>query len=280
MRNILLLITLAGLTSLAANAQSVPTTKPPPDRSSAAVALGSSRLDDERVTVREEATGELAKIGKPALAALRDALLGRPNPELRMRAQYILDRCAGGEAIAGLKIALSADKQQLAPGGKLTLRVTLTNQTRKTITLYVGYGQEGANFTSGAALRLLVADPKKEGRVKVVLPRWRSAALIAATERPVLVTLRAGGTKKFRLPVTLVPAKDKPGEARWLLGERALMSLDAPHSDVVRLKIAHTVTAQMNRAALGPRGKKESGLSLWSGAMHSNEVKIKVVAAK
>lgn len=273
MRRVLWIIVLAGWTASCHAAESPAT----PDRSPEAIARWISRLDAESFAAREEATAALVKIGSPVLPALQKVLLSRPNPEVRMRSQYVLDRCSGGEPIAGLKIALSSDKQRLAPGGKLMLTATLTNLTREPITLYVGYGREGANFTSGAALRLLAADPKKQGHVKVVLPRWRTAALVGATERPVLVTLRAGGTKKYRLSVTLTSVADKPEVARWMLGKQALMSLDAPHSDVVRLKIAHTVTAQMNRAALGPRGKKDGGLSLWSGAAHSNEVTIKVI---
>ena len=271
MRPILWIIILTGWTA-ECQAAEAPTK---PDRSPEAISKWISRLDDEKFVVREEATRELVKIGTPALRSLQKVLFDRPNPEVRMRSQYILDRCSGGETIAGLKIALTSDKQQLAPGGKLTLTITLSNQTKRPITLYVGYGSEGANFTSGAALRLLAADPNKQDRVKVVLPRWRTAALVAATERPMLITLPAGENKKYRLKVTLSSKSDKADSANWMLGEGALMSLAAPHSEIVRLKIAHTVTAQMNRAALGR--KKQSGQpALWSGAVHSNEVKIRV----
>jgi hypothetical protein len=48
-------------------------------------------LDHPRFPVRERATQDLERLGEPAEAALREALAGRPSPEVRRRIEKVLE---------------------------------------------------------------------------------------------------------------------------------------------------------------------------------------------
>jgi hypothetical protein len=49
-------------------------------------------LDDERFPVREQASGELARLAESAKPALQQALAAGPSPEARRRIERLLDR--------------------------------------------------------------------------------------------------------------------------------------------------------------------------------------------
>lgn len=52
-------------------------------------------LDDDGFDVREKASQELVRLGQAVVPALRQALAGRPSPELRRRARAALERLTG-----------------------------------------------------------------------------------------------------------------------------------------------------------------------------------------
>jgi WD40 repeat protein len=52
-------------------------------------------LDSNRFEVRQQATGELRKLGEPAEPAMRDALAGQPTPEARRRLEQLTAELAG-----------------------------------------------------------------------------------------------------------------------------------------------------------------------------------------
>jgi hypothetical protein len=53
-------------------------------------------LDSDDFAVRDKATKQLQKMGEAALPGLRKALAGQPPPELRRRAERLLDDLSGG----------------------------------------------------------------------------------------------------------------------------------------------------------------------------------------
>jgi WD40 repeat protein len=65
-------------------------------------------LDSDRFAVREQASGELARLGDWAAPALRQALQGKPSPEVRRRAEEVLrqvevDEVLVEEIVRGLR---------------------------------------------------------------------------------------------------------------------------------------------------------------------------------
>ena len=54
-----------------------------------------AELDDDRFTVREKSSADLAKIGRPALLLLKKALEGEPSPEVRRRIEELLENLDG-----------------------------------------------------------------------------------------------------------------------------------------------------------------------------------------
>jgi hypothetical protein len=64
-----------------------------------------AELDDERFEVREKASNDLAALGQSAEAALRKALAGQPSPEVRLRAQELLDRLGKSGSLRPVRVA-------------------------------------------------------------------------------------------------------------------------------------------------------------------------------
>jgi hypothetical protein len=62
-------------------------------------------LDDDRFEVREKASKELAALGKSAEAALRQALAGKPSPEVRLRVQELLDKLGKPASLRPARVA-------------------------------------------------------------------------------------------------------------------------------------------------------------------------------
>jgi WD40 repeat protein len=58
-----------------------------------------ARLDDDEFAVREQATHDLARLGRAAAGALRKALAGKPSAELKRRAEELLARLPDDGAV-------------------------------------------------------------------------------------------------------------------------------------------------------------------------------------
>jgi hypothetical protein len=65
-------------------------------------------LDDDAFVVREQATRELEQLGDAAAEALRQALRRAPSPEVRQRAEALLDRLDGARMAADVLRGLRA----------------------------------------------------------------------------------------------------------------------------------------------------------------------------
>lgn len=79
------------------------------------------QLNDDSVEIREGASAELVALGEPALPALKQALLGAVNEEVRGRIKDVLDRISsdvrrrafkGGTPVDGLAASLEARREK------------------------------------------------------------------------------------------------------------------------------------------------------------------------
>jgi hypothetical protein len=75
------------------------------------------RLDDDDWRVRQEATDQLKGLGKPACPLLREALAGKPSPEVRSRIEHVL-AAHEGSAAEQLRAGRTRWILQVIGGGK------------------------------------------------------------------------------------------------------------------------------------------------------------------
>jgi hypothetical protein len=71
--------------------------RPSPAADAARLKALVARLGSDEFRTREEATGELRRLGEVAAPALREALRRRPSPEVRRRAERLLARVAADD---------------------------------------------------------------------------------------------------------------------------------------------------------------------------------------
>jgi dipeptidyl aminopeptidase/acylaminoacyl peptidase len=101
-------------------------------------------LDNDDFAAREKATEEIAKLGPAAAPALCKALDGSPSPELRRRAEHLLDRLRGPTDDPELMRAVRAVE---------ALEQVGTPEARRVLEA-VGKGAEGARLTAEAKAAL------------------------------------------------------------------------------------------------------------------------------
>jgi WD40 repeat protein len=77
-----------------------------------------TELDDDRFEVRERASAELARLEELAVPALRRALAGKPNPEVRRRIEQILGRTDGRTPTARHLLAVRSVEVLEQVGGR------------------------------------------------------------------------------------------------------------------------------------------------------------------
>lgn len=83
-------------------------------------------LSSVKVGIREKATGELIKIGRPAVAKVRE-LLDVQDDEVRLRARAVLDGIEAALRAKALKLEVACDRKTYKPGEKITIDATLKN---------------------------------------------------------------------------------------------------------------------------------------------------------
>ncbi len=131
----------------AAPQQSVPFLKahlrPVPAVDAQRVARLIADLDDERFAVRDKASADLAKLGDLAEPFLRKTLEGKPSPEVRRRAQTILE---------GLHRALSAEP--LREVRAVELLEQIGTPSARTVLAALAEGAAGARLTREAKATL------------------------------------------------------------------------------------------------------------------------------
>jgi sugar lactone lactonase YvrE len=126
-----------------------------------------SQLDDQRFQVRQEAASELERLGELASPKLRQALEARSSPEVRRRAEVLLDL---------------ADAQALSPDGMRTLRAVevlerIATREARAVLQTLGSGAAGATITQEAKAALKRLEKRAPGpampttRLPVILPR-------------------------------------------------------------------------------------------------------------
>src|SRR5262245_29526492 len=124
-------------------------------------------LDANDFGTRERATKELLALEGQALEPLKKALAGNRSPEFTARARNILRSLAihepGGEAVNGLKIRLTADRESAKPGDPVKLVMSLCNMTDREMNVHVGYSTCGNYFACGATLRRVDGQEKEPG---------------------------------------------------------------------------------------------------------------------
>jgi hypothetical protein len=108
------------------------------------------QLDNPRFEVRQKATAELEKFGELATPELRQVLQGRPSPEVRRRAEHLLDL---------------AEAQSLSPEGIRTLRAVevlerIANPEARQVLQRLGAGAPGATVTQEARTALKRLDKR------------------------------------------------------------------------------------------------------------------------
>jgi hypothetical protein len=125
-----------------------------------------SQLDDQRFQVRQEAASELERLGELASPKLRQALEARSSPEVRRRAEVLLDL---------------ADAQALSPDGMRTLRAVevlerIATRDARAVLQTLGSGAAGATITQEAKSALKRLEKRAPGpvmpttRLPVILP--------------------------------------------------------------------------------------------------------------
>ena len=138
--------------------------RPVPAADSSHIVRLIGQLDDQRFEVRQNAATELEKLGELASPELRQVLQGKPTPEVRRRAEMLLDL---------------ADAQALSRESLQTLRAVevlerIANPDARRVLQILGAGAPGATITQEARAALKRLDKR--------MP----AAAVGATQVPAI----------------------------------------------------------------------------------------------
>jgi hypothetical protein len=234
-------------------------------------------LDSSRFVLRERATRELLALKAQAVGPLRKALGQGGSVEFVRRASAILDSLAvylpGGEAVNGLKLRLTADRDTVRMGETVKLTTALCNMTDKPLNVYIGYTYCGTYLECGSALHR--AAPAVKGKeLGEVAPQCK-VGFCGTGAGPMYVTVPPKGLVTFQTPVTAV---EMNGKDAYALGKRRFFVLESAGGiDAVRMVLTATPADNVLRGSKGVavRPADEHAPS-WTGAVRSNDVQIKV----
>lgn len=211
------------------------------------------QLDADDYYQREAAQAALIRAGEAAVKPLQKALEASPGLEFTVRAKRILELIFS-ETVAGLRVMLTADRQQLVGGGKIRLTAGLANTS----------DQEMAVF-----LRLAPG-----GNV------------ISAQDKPEFIVLKPGQKCDRTIEVVVVlgaaPHRRYDPEAPGTVREvdfSPFATVALPHPGRLHLQVSHTISGKMLdiwRSRSGNRVKRMNRKQLWEGTIRSNKVEVVV----